>query len=489
MPADIITSLIAAALVVAAVVAGTLALGGLLHWTRRRDGGYFTYVFGLALLTNALLIATSGRDLSASIDLRSMLPAQPNAVLEIIKKIVSILLVLASVERIAHRLTTKAQDRAGQGLMLAFIAFWVGTIALPAFLGLHRTISHEYIYSLLFGWAALCSTEADAEDALIKARNAMMAFVVASWVAAIVNPNFAMELRYAQGFIPGLPRFAGLAAHAITMAMVTHIGLLCLWARPLRSAGWNTTAWAVGITTLVLAQSKTTWISFILCSGVILYVQQGASAWNTISSRKHSAFAATALTAVMLFILAAGAVIIFGDVSERVDRFLATSEGAQLTSLTGRDQIWAATLQEWQQSPIFGYGLSMFDLNFRLHIGILNATHGHNQFMDTLGRSGVVGAISLVVYVALLFALSVRHAKRSGGLTLAIFLAIALRGISEVPLSLAGYGPEFLSHLLLLIVLMRYTRATKSSKGELQHWQAHSPLRNPEANQTLRTSP
>ena len=82
-----------------------------------------------------------------------------------------------------------------------------------------------------------------------------------------------------------------------------------------------------------------------------------------------------------------------------------------------------------------------------------NATHAHNQFMDTLSRSGTVGAVSLVLYALVLLVLSLRHARASRGLSLALFAGLALRSISEVPLSLFGYGAELLMHLLLLMTL------------------------------------
>ena len=82
-----------------------------------------------------------------------------------------------------------------------------------------------------------------------------------------------------------------------------------------------------------------------------------------------------------------------------------------------------------------------------------NATHAHNQFMDTLSRSGAVGATCLVIYALVLLFLSLRYAGRSKGLTLALFLGLFLRSISEVPLLLFGYGAEFIAQVLLLTVL------------------------------------
>ena len=82
-----------------------------------------------------------------------------------------------------------------------------------------------------------------------------------------------------------------------------------------------------------------------------------------------------------------------------------------------------------------------------------NATDAHNQLLDTLARSGTVGAAGLVFYALTLLVLSVRYAKSTQGLSLALFLALALRSVSEVPLILLGSGSEFITHVILIITL------------------------------------
>jgi O-antigen ligase len=102
---------------------------------------------------------------------------------------------------------------------------------------------------------------------------------------------------------------------------------------------------------------------------------------------------------------------------------------------------------------VFGYGPQLWGESFREAIGMRNATHGHNQFMDTLSRAGTVGASALGVYAAVLLVLALRWARATRGLSLALFMALALRAMSEVPLLLLGYGPELITHMLLLMTL------------------------------------
>jgi O-antigen ligase len=171
---------------------------------------------------------------------------------------------------------------------------------------------------------------------------------------------------------------------------------------------------------------------------------------------------------ILIGITAVMAEVLFGNPDGRLAHFLHSDSGTQLTSLTGRDVIWAVAYNEWMRHPLFGYGPSFLDNAYRHSIGLLSATHGHNQYMDLLPRAGLVGAIPLTLYLIAMLGLAVRHAVASRGLTLALFIALALRAISEVPLTLSGYGAEFIGQLLLLILLPAYSAMLQKPVGEKQ---------------------
>jgi O-antigen ligase len=144
---------------------------------------------------------------------------------------------------------------------------------------------------------------------------------------------------------------------------------------------------------------------------------------------------------------------LFSDLGSRISDYLDTEQGNQLMTLTGRDQIWAIAWEEWHSNPWFGYGPGLFDDDFRMAVNMPNATNAHNQFMDTLARSGTIGAAALIAYAIVLMVLSFKFAKRTAGLSAALFIALALRAISEVPMMLFGYGTELFGHMLLIVTL------------------------------------
>jgi O-antigen ligase len=204
---------------------------------------------------------------------------------------------------------------------------------------------------------------------------------------------------------------------------------------------------------LFFAQSKTAWIAFALCSMTMLLVRHGANAWRRLGDPREGAFGIVMCLVVMLAAASVLGVFLFTDVGGRINDFLGSEQGNQLMTLTGRDQIWAIAWQEWHAHPWFGFGPGLFDDDFRMAVGLPNATNAHNQFMDTLARSGSIGAAALIAYALVLMVLSFKYAKRTGGLSAALFIALALRSVSEVPMMLFGYGTELFGHVLLLVTL------------------------------------
>jgi O-antigen ligase len=335
-------------------------------------------------------------------------------------------------------------------------------VAAPALFGANPKLSHDYAYALVIGLAAFTASAPERDQSLRAVRDAVLVFMSLGFLMIPFKVSLVMDLSYVQGWLPGLPRLAGLAPHAVSLGLLAQLGLLCLLARPYERRWLNRLAWSVGLLTLIMAQSKTAWLAFVLCTSAMLWVQHGSAFWRRMVNPMQPGPGQLTLAALMLGVMALAGVLMFGDVSVRLDRFINTPEGAQLTSLTGRDRIWAIAWEEWARNPVFGHGPGIWDESFRASIGMSNATHAHNQFMDTLSRAGTVGAVGLGFYASVLLWLSLRFARTTQGLSLGLFLALLLRSISEVPLLMFGYSPDLIIHVLLLIVLASATRQART---------------------------
>ncbi len=420
----------------------TTATQGFLHW-----------VLPLMLGLVAVTVLLSGRNLSQMFsDLAQGGGMYLHPAVAWLQRGVSLVLLLISAERLVNHVVLRRRLPAPL-LAWAFIAYWSATVAAPALFGSHPQLSHEYLYSLVIGMAALLATESDRERVVGAARNALFLFLAAGALLAVANPAMVLDTAYRQGVLPGIPRFGGLATHPVALGMFAQTFLLCLWVRPYQRRWLTVLGWMLGLAVVFFAQSKTSWIAFLLCSMAMLAVRHGASVWRRIGDPRQGAFGIVVCLATIVFVAGAIALVLFADLGGEAASFLDTREGAQLMSMTGRDQIWVIAMEEWHASPVFGYGPGLWDDDFRAAINMPQATNAHNQFMDTLARSGVVGATALVLYSAVLLALSLRAAKATGGLSIALLIAVALRSMSEVPLLMFGYGTEFFTHLLLLATL------------------------------------
>ena len=440
---------------VLAALAATFGMAGAVHVTTRRAQGYFHLVFYAIVLAVVIPTVLGDRDLAViALELAEAPATARHPLLTIAQPLLSLLILTVAGERIlTHWLRRDKTVHTPHFLLSMFVIFWVGTVAAPALLGAHPQFSHEYVYPAVIVAAAVLANGVERDRAIAATRNALFLFMLAGLALVLFEPAKVLDASYIYGFIPGVPRFAGLAPHAVAMGLLTQLALLCLLTMPYQRLWLNRLAWMVGLSVLILAQSKTAWIAFVLCSCCVLVLRDGPGLWRRISDPLRPEFGLVVISGFVVALLGAAALLIFGGIDEKVSNFFASAQGAQLTSLTGRDQIWAIAYDEWQRNPVFGYGPSLWDASFRASIGMPYATHAHNQFMDTLSRSGTVGATALVLFAATLMVMSVWHARVTRGLSLALFIALTLRGVSEVPLLLFGYGPELITLVLLLMTL------------------------------------
>ena len=466
-----------------AALAVALGMVGAVQFTSRRENGYMHLIFYAIIFMIVLGTLYSGRDLTAVAlsfgeDVPPEAPRDPLVIW--VQRLISMLLVTVAGERILTYWSRRTKTMVGQpALLVAFIVFWTCTVAAPALFGANPFVSHDYLYTLVIGIAAILVTASERDLAFRSARNALLILMAMSLLLIPFKQSLVLDYSYNQGLLPGVPRLAGVAVHAVSLGILAQLGLICLLAFPYERRWVNRLAWAVGLVVLFLAQSKTSWIAFMLCFVCMMAVRHTPTLWRRTNDPGRPHFGLVLIGLGMFAVLAVSVVLMFGDLGGRLDRFFNSSEGAQLASLTGRDKIWAIAYDEWQRNPVFGYGTTIWDEVFRKSIGMPNASHAHNQFMDTLSRSGTVGATALVIYALVLLTLSVRYAGVSRGLTLALFLSLVIRSISEVPLSLIGYGEELVSHVLLLMALSACASEVRMRQAQPRHTPARQSSRPP----------
>ena len=233
------------------------------------------------------------------------------------------------------------------------------------------------------------------------------------------------EPRYSEWL--GLPVLSGITGHQNTMGLICAIALtfqVAMLRKRLVAWPWVPALWLVGPVAsagaLIWSQSRTALGAAIL-GLIVVFVPVArlrgkgwATAW------------AGAIAAIVVLPLAVGM--------------------AGVTSFTGRVEMWRYALEDFAANPVFGYGMEFMrsDAYWASKPTFPDLYSAHNQFLDTAGRSGIVGLASLIaLFVSLVWvAWMVRRSDGAVAVALVALLAVLFTQESVLPIV---FGPR--SHL------------------------------------------
>jgi O-antigen ligase len=457
-------------------VVAVLSLGLLSHVGRWYPRGWFPFLFPLIVFGFGASTLLSGRSLS---DLNLLFSGsaeeQGTAIATWLNRLISLSALAICIERISRYAFVPASRFAGGWhLFWAFVAFAVGNVLLNGLFGTRPDLTHRYVYPIIAILAAFLFAQNDTVRSVRLARTALLVLLVASAAMVAIKPTLVFQPNYT-GLIPGLRyRYWGLSPNANSLGPLAVVFLLCLWTEPFPSRWLNRCSWMLGLASLLLSQSKTSYLVFIVSMSILIAVR--VRPLLTASLKQGSPYVLVIIVSMaMITTTALGFSLMFVDVLRPIERFMATHAGGELLSLTGRDVIWNIAIGEWTRNFWFGYGPAMWDLAYRMQIGLIYAFHAHNQFFQSLGGGGVIGAGTLVVYVIALVVSAFKASIPSRGLSLALISLLLLRSVTEAPFVLGGFGgAEFLVHLLTFTVCAGYSRETNPARASRRSMNAFS---------------
>jgi hypothetical protein len=242
------------------------------------------------------------------------------------------------------------------------------------------------------------------QNALAPLRNAMRVFCVANIAAVLFVPSWCLEPDFSASIVPGISwRLHGLSNHANAIGPMLGLGVLVeLIAQPRRG---RLVAIVALCCLLLLTQSKTSLVALAVAVPIPMLVILRDRTGFQLSP----ALTFAALAWCLLFALSGVAVV--GSLAVHTGHL----PEEQLETLTGRTEIWRIVYDVWRDNPLFGYGPGLFDagmqsvyqsaLGWQVH-------HAHNQLVDILGRSGILGVLAWVGFVVLAVWSSVRRPAR-----------------------------------------------------------------------------
>jgi exopolysaccharide production protein ExoQ len=257
-------------------------------------------------------------------------------------------------------------------------------------------------------------------------------YVAASASAAVLAPNAWSP--YPETLLGITERLHGVFFHANGLGPMMALYLVLMYANGTRRTRLMWFLGAVALVLLVLSQSKTAWAA-ALAAGVVLWL--GRSKRN----------AAVRILAVTLVAVAAVSVALLTE-SQAEFEVLEQQDVESLRTLTGRTALWQYGLDAWRESPVFGGGPMVFR-DYAQRMDQAWAGQAHNQYVQTLGRHGVVGLAGLMVLLAVLLGQALRLASHTRYVSLALVALLLVRSLTEANIDSFSYEPFIIFALLL----------------------------------------
>jgi O-antigen ligase len=364
---------------------------------------------------------------------------QPGGVSFIISQVTNLAVFVAILGAIA--IAFLHSRRLGRGLMI-----WLGVMALSAgmflgaLFGLEPSVTASVLRLPLLLTAVFLLPPLSIEWFARQCKRAIAAFVYITLAALAVVPHWVLDIEYQQGLVPGLSiRYHGFGLHSNSFALLLLTYLILDWLDPARGTLARLTR-VVIIVSLLMTQSKTVlmiaalvyFIRFFYIKGIVRFLAPYL-----------------ALVGLTLLLLA------LTFLHPAWDRNLASVllDEDQVT-LTGRTDIWDYTIEVWSANPIFGYGQGLWhdNLEFALRYH-WSPGQAHNQLFQTLGESGLVGVTGLLIFCVILAYYSLRNARSTEGVSLAFFVVLLGRSVTEAPLR-GALSIELFSVLVAYTVLV-----------------------------------
>lgn len=444
---------IGAVLLVGLIIVGTGVLLHVGHHFRSIVVSLFVPLIALSIVASTLL---THRNLAFAAINVELMTSEPSAGVAIVLRLISLALVGFSLSILVTRLFSQKQKQAtGWLLFVSFAVYFLTNLIANAVFGSVPKLVHNNLYALPVLLACFIVNGETTESLVRYAKYALIAIMFASIAFIPILPDVTLQKGY-KGFLPGINfRLWGVGSHANSLGPLALVSLILLMAQPISRRWIHNCALILTLAVFILAQSKTAIVAAFFALPVMIYYRYPGLL--RISSEKRG----TSLLAILLFgIIPLALAILFlsamfmdlGSLSHALARF---GDDSQISTLTGRDVIWRVAIDEWLRNPAFGYGPTMWDMDYRDRIGLAYAFSAHNQFLQSLGSAGLIGLAGFLFYLSVLGHFAIAAAKQTTGASLAIYLVVLLRSISEAPFALSTIlNGDFLVHFLLFAIIL-----------------------------------
>lgn len=322
-----------------------------------------------------------------------------------------------------ERLYNGVRDYFSAAIIISFLVFYIFNHILNGVFGEKQYFSINSTYPIFYFYGVYVATSyLRLADWLKAVQTSFRIIIAASIFLAVYSPNSAFQDGYS-GFLPLFDfRFWGVASHANALGAAMGFYLILDHLNKDESLT-NKWFWKIlALILLILSQSKTS-IAACFISLAVIFLNSDRSYVAGLNFKF--------ITKILLMILPA----IFWILSNlSFDSSLQNTllvSNVDIETGTGRDQIWAVAVQEWLSNPFFGYGPTIWNVDYRYLIGMNFAVSAHNQLLHSLSAAGSFGGLSFLAMLFVFFIVAARTLKPSNSISMAMVIYVAIRGLSE----------------------------------------------------------
>jgi O-antigen ligase len=367
-------------------------------------------------------------------------------------------------DRIIRQRLSPGSARIQYSWMALFGVFILSNGIVSSFFGTHPNFSPGLFYPLIFLLALAADPSWETSDIVRSIKTGLLLVFLVGFALAAVKPSLVLE-RGASDSLALLPfRYWGATPHANALGSMAVLYLLLEILAPTSRKFWKWLGIGAALLSIMLAQSKTALLGFAMCLGCIWIAP---SEHGNAKDKRNSELQTTIkLLLVILVPVLLVAVLSLAGYENKLYRLFGSDAGKSVTTLTGRTKIWEAALLEWRSNPWFGYGPNLFSQEHRMRIGMLFAFHSHNQFIQSLAQSGLIGLLGLLLFLGTLSYRLFKHTVVSRGVSLALLAFLLIRCITEVPLR---SGNMISGEYLYLLAVVAIAMSSPDKLARLRH--------------------
>ena len=341
-------------------------------------------------------------------------------------------------------------------LFFGILMFSFGII-FAEFFSTHPEFNDANFRFPIVGLAVLLALPINHKWALKHILYSLLIIIYASLISIIIDPNWAM-MPYGASVIPGLNfRLFGVTSHPNALGYYASFSSLIIvyqLRKPNKQKIFLIISYICTILVLILAQSKTAWVSTAAAYSVIII-------YDAFKAKLKGKSGIRLILMMCVFVGITSIIVLNSN---------KLIKNEMLMTFSGRTYVWSTAFEIFKKYPIFGYGPTLWSIESRQNIfdGRLWAGQAHNQFLDTISTNGIIGLLSISIYLIIFFLKANKLLRITGGISLALFVNLLFRSLMESPISpgLSDYSQLFI-YIFFLSLFVHTSSSKLQNKNEL----------------------